>query len=112
MDQAISCCCGDHQAASEIACYRDMIRLDAVRRDHNEDANNNGGVEDQRPVSVKGEINRKLDVGDYGCGERNEPCELESSNVSATKHMRRGRVMASQCLPSQLIASREQTGHR
>jgi len=46
VDQAIDRRGREHQAAAEVADERDMICLDAVGRNHDEDANDDGDVED------------------------------------------------------------------
>jgi hypothetical protein len=53
-----------------------MVGLGGVGCDHNEDPANCEKVVDDSPPRVGGEAISGLDLGDDGCDESNNPCEL------------------------------------
>lgn len=79
MDQAVDGGGREHQAAAEVADERDMIRLGAVGRNHHEDPDDKGDVEDQGPVGVEWKADGQLDVREDCRDEGYYPCELRSA---------------------------------
>lgn len=64
MNQAVDGRGRKDQATAEIADNGNVICLDAIRGDHDEDANDHGEEEDQCPIRVEGEIFRDIDMGE------------------------------------------------
>ena len=66
-----------------------MVRLGAVGRDHDEDSDDDGNVENQRPIRVEGEPGRHLDVRQNCRNEGYYPCELQRGGAASAHRSRR-----------------------
>lgn len=66
-----------------------MVRLDAIGRDHDKNGNYNSEIVNQRVKGVKREerllVGGRLDVGNDGRYEGNEPCQLRTKQRLSTR---------------------------
>lgn len=53
-----------------------MVGLSAIRRDHDEDADDGEEVEDNSPPCIQREARPGLEMGEDGSEERDDPCQL------------------------------------